>query len=267
MADPYSTLSNQDQQVQNLIADAMDTRGGEDRQQEMLREYLEKIPFPDGAKVLDVGCGTGVLSGIIANWLGVGETIGVEPASELINRAMERHSGAKNLTFQQGDGRALPFGEGEFDAVIYHTVLCHAPEPEDLLTEAYRVLKPGGALAVFDGDYVDSTVALGEDDPLQACMNGFINGFVHDKWIMRRMPLLIRQAGFEITESLSHGYMQTSYPGYVKTMIDRGTDLLLSQGIIGEALAAAIKDETRVRAEAGKFKGFVPYGSHIARKT
>ena len=61
-----------------------------------------------------------------------------------------------NLSFEEGDGRALRFGDGDFDVVVCPTVLCHVPEPERVLAEAVRVLRPGEPLAVCDGDYTTS---------------------------------------------------------------------------------------------------------------
>jgi SAM-dependent methyltransferase len=52
--------------------------------------------------------------------------------------------------------------------VVFHTILCHVPGPHLALAEAARVLRPGGWLAVFDGDYATTTLALHPSDPLQA---------------------------------------------------------------------------------------------------
>jgi len=53
---------------------------------------------------------------------------------------------------REGDGRELPFEDGTFDVAVFDSTLCHVPMPERALTEAYRVLRPGGRLAAFDGD-------------------------------------------------------------------------------------------------------------------
>ena len=59
----------------------------------------------------------------------------------------------------------MPFGDTAFDAVLFHTCLCHVPGAEKAVAEAFR-MRPGGKIAVFDGDYATTTFAIGENDPL-----------------------------------------------------------------------------------------------------
>ena len=169
------------------------------------------------------------------------------------------------MHFEQGDGRTLPFGEDEFDLVVMHTVLCHVPQPERVLAEAARVLRPGGTLAVCDGDYATITVALSEDDPLQACIEAVKRAFIHDVWLVRRLPSLLRVAEFEILSTASHGYLQTSEPEYMLSVLDRGADALVVAGGSPE-LATALKSEARRRVEADQFFGFIGFVSFVARK-
>jgi hypothetical protein len=134
------------------------------------------------------------------------------------------------------------------------------------LAEAFRVLKPVGWLAVFDGDYATTTVALDEHDPLQACAAAMMANSVHDRWLVRHLPALVRAGGFERISVDGHGYVEAAEGGYMLTVIDRGADLLHGRGLIGEDLAAALKAEARRRAASGSFFGFIAYGSLTARK-
>lgn len=126
-------------------------------------------------------------------------------------------------------------------------------------------MRPGGWLAVFDGDYPATTVAIGSFDPLQACVDEMVHGWVHNPWIVRRLPSLVRSAGFEVVSFRSHGYLQSADPTYMMTLIERGADVLTASGRLGGDAAAAVKAEARRRADAGDFFGHIVYVS-IGRK-
>jgi hypothetical protein len=121
-------------------------------------------------------------------------------------------------------------------------------------------------LAVCDGDYATITVALGESDPLQSCIEAVKAAFINDAWLVRRLPKLLRTAGFEVLDSCSHGYLQVSQPEYMLTLVDRGADALAANALGDPELAAALKAEARRRADANEFFGFIGFVSFIARR-
>jgi len=153
-----------------------------------------------------------------------------------------------------------------FDVAIFHTTMCHVPNPESLLQEASRVLKPGGWLAAFDGDYATATVATGDFDPLESCINAFRDGFVHDQWLVRRLPSMIQSAGFNVTRTRSHGYVEAGKGGYMLSWLERGADVLKQTGRIGEDKAQALIDEAKRRSDNGEWFGHIAFASVLARK-
>ena len=60
-----------------------------------------------GARLLEIGCGTGAIARVLAAWPGVGEVLGVDPSPILLTRARELSEGIPNLSFEEGDGRRL----------------------------------------------------------------------------------------------------------------------------------------------------------------
>ena len=173
---------------------------------------------------------------------------------------------AANLVFEVGDGRALRFEDESVDAVILHTVLTHVPEAGAVLAEAHRVLRSRGWLGVCDGDFSTATVSTGDLDPLQACVHAFVDGFVTDRWMVRRMSRLAVDAGFEVSPLRSYALVDTSQPTLSATWVDRGVDVLASRGRIGPELAAALRAEVTRRVEANAFFGYMAYASMIGRK-
>src|SRR5215813_1387977 len=120
----------------------------------------------------------------------------------------------------------------------------------------YDGARPGGQLAVFDGDYNTMSVATSEVDPLQACVAAMMQNFLNDPWIVRRLPGMITAAGFTGTRLRSHGYAQTSDPAYLLSIVDRDTEALVTSGRIGAELGEALKAEARRRVQAGSFFGY-----------
>ncbi len=101
--------------------------------------------IPDGCRVLDVGCGTGRLLGLLAERGAVGT--GLEVAPEMV--AVARRANPQ-MDIRQGTAEDLPFDDGTFDLVVTCLAYHHMDAPERFLAEAARVLVPGGRLVVAE---------------------------------------------------------------------------------------------------------------------
>jgi ubiquinone/menaquinone biosynthesis C-methylase UbiE len=263
--DIYATITEVDPAVVERIGEILELRAADEQQRAMREAYLSEIGWPDQARVLEVGCGQGPVARALASSPGIGEVVGVDPSPIFVGKARELAAELANLSFIDGDARALPLDDRSFDVVIFHTTLCHVPRPELALAEAARVLRPEGWLAVFDGDYATTTCASGDHDPLQACADAWVATSVHDRWLMRRVSKLATAAGFDGVSFRSHGCVETPSGGYMLTIVDRGADALLAAGRITAEASAALKDEALRRSSAGRFFGHIAYASLIAR--
>jgi ubiquinone/menaquinone biosynthesis C-methylase UbiE len=266
MPDILASITAADRETLDRLVAVLELRAADLLRRGILQDFLSEIDLPKEAKVLEVGCGTGAVTRFLANLPQVSEVLGVDPSPVFIAKARELAGQAQNLTFQEADGRALSCKDSIFDAVLFHTTLCHVPHPEQAISEALRVLRPGGSLAIFDGDYATTSVAIGNFDPLQCCADAAMDGLVHDRWLVRKLPEMLRAAGFEAPQSRSYGYTSLPEPSYMFTLVDRGADLLLCAGRIGREMADALKAEARRRAGVDRFYGLIVFASPVARR-
>jgi 2-polyprenyl-3-methyl-5-hydroxy-6-metoxy-1,4-benzoquinol methylase len=101
------------------------------------RDMRELLNVAHPTSVLDVGCGEGVLTEQWAQAI-EGRVVGIDLDDPKLRAEWERRS-LPNLEFRAGFGDALPYPDGEFDAVTAMEVLEHVPDPEAVLSEMARV--------------------------------------------------------------------------------------------------------------------------------
>jgi ubiquinone/menaquinone biosynthesis C-methylase UbiE len=259
-------IAEQPPEVLNAIANSMNVRASEPAMQAICARYMTQIALPLGARVLEVGCGNGAATRLIMQHVGPAQLVGIDPSPVFVDMAAAAFAGEPRVSFAVADAMATGQADGFFDLVIAHTVYSHLPNPKGALTEARRVLRPGGLLVIFDGDFATLTVALFEGDPLQTAAEAVLRNLVHEPYIMRRLPALITAAGFSMQVVEPHGYVQTTSPAYLLSLLSRGTNAAAQAGEIGQELVDSFDREARRRVANGSFYGAMLFLSLAACK-
>jgi SAM-dependent methyltransferase len=117
------------------------------------RRFFHEAGIERGMRVLDVGCGAGDTSVLIAALVGDGgEVVGVDRAPAAIAAAQAKSAGHRNLHFLEGDPAEMRF-EQPFDAVAGRYVLMFQKQPAAMLRRLASHLRPGGVMVFHELDY------------------------------------------------------------------------------------------------------------------
>ena len=112
---------------------------------EEARRAMEGTPVPS---VLDVGCGTGMLSERLLGAFPSCRLAGVDLSPAMVERARARLAGRAEV--REVDAERLPFHDGAFDLVVCNDSFHHYPDPDRAAFQMWRVLRKGGALVLGD---------------------------------------------------------------------------------------------------------------------
>ena len=108
--------------------------------------FLDFCDVGEAGRLLDVGCGTGVLTRALRARHADGLVVGLDPAEEFIAHVSAALADGRSR-FCRGDGQALPFADGRFDAAFGLLMLQQMPEPARFVAELRRATRPGGWVA------------------------------------------------------------------------------------------------------------------------
>lgn len=210
--DAYCFINDLDAStVEGLIA-RLEFRGKDPTFTQMRDAYLAHLSLPSTVHILELGCGTGVVLRALAQRIDFsGCLVGVDQSPALIAaaRRLSAEEGVDQyIEFQVSDVHHLPLADSSFDAVIAHTLLSHVAEPPLVLKEAARVVRPGGTVAIFDGDF--ASLAFAHPDPTfaRAMDEAMVAAIVNNPRLMRDLPRLLQQVGLKIMATTAYAYAE-----------------------------------------------------------
>jgi ubiquinone/menaquinone biosynthesis C-methylase UbiE len=268
--DVYRITDKLDDATLEVLVTRLEARGRHPRFVGMMRDYLDAMAIDSARSVLDLGCGTGVAARAVAGRPGFsGRVTGIDRSPHLVAAAarLARDGGvAAKVEFRAGDSHSLALRDAEFDAVVAHTLFSHLDDPGSVLREIVRVLRPGGKVGIFDGDYASMTFAA--DDPAEgkAIDEAIIAAIVTNPRVMRQMPQLLREAGLEIEAAFPYVLAEVGRADFWDSAIKSLVRLLPKAGVMTEAQAADWAAAMFRRSDQGTFFGASNYYGYVAAK-
>jgi ubiquinone/menaquinone biosynthesis C-methylase UbiE len=232
--------------------------------------YLKLLDLPHAETVLDLGCGTGVVTRAIAARDGfAGRVTGIDQSPEFVAAAERLAAGdglGERADFLVGDAHALDLPDASFDVAVAHTLVSHVRDPLAVLAEAARVVRPSGSVAVFDGDYSSLTFACDEAQLGEAMERAVQSIIKSSPRVMRELPRLLPRAGLRLTATQAHVYAEAGSSRFLLNLAETYGPLAASTGLVPAAQADAWLAEQRRSAEEGTFFAACNYYAYVAQK-
>ena len=207
-------------------------------------------------RVLDVGCGTGVVTRDVA------ARVGAEGACRG-RRSEPRAPGRRTAAARRRRSRrpadvsvtatvsALPFPPASFDVALAVTVLLHVPAGDRILGEMMRVTRPGGRVAVLDQDFGTFVLDVPDRALTRRIVDGHAERFYAEPWSGRTLARRLRLAGLARVRSRAFVVVDRTYDDYVRSMLERRVELATRWRLV-----AAVEGRRWLRsAEAAAARG------------
>jgi len=177
------TIDERNPERQHLLAEVL---------RPATRDVLARLPDAPNRRVLDLGCGHGNTTRLLAETLQASECIGIEYDSTLVDYARAKNNPA-GVRFEQGDATSLPFDDASFDVVFCRYLLIHMVDPPQVIREMLRVVRPGGFVVAYEADFI-SEFSDPPNDALRT-INKLWNGLFQSPLAGRRLVRYFRESG------------------------------------------------------------------------
>ncbi|WP_439533248.1 class I SAM-dependent methyltransferase [Polymorphobacter sp.] len=187
--------------------------------------FFAGIGLTDGMRVLDIGCGNGDLSRLIAGLVGpTGEVVAMDRSEEALSlaRAIDPAIGAAAIDYRRID-LAEPIADiGRFDAIVGRRVLMYLPDPAATLAGFARLANPGAVIAFQEHAHVGLPAGLG-DLPLHRRLHQWMWATIAaeggDIGLALRLVEMMRAAGFSVEQARSEAVLfQPGEPSFLPTL-------------------------------------------------
>jgi SAM-dependent methyltransferase len=214
--------------------------------------FLDWLRPPAGLRWLDVGCGNGAFTEMIAERCAPVSLQGIDPSEAQLAFARTRPA-LRSADLRKGDAMALPFDGESFDAAVMPLVIFFVPAPAQGVAEMARVVAPGGLVCAYSWDLLgrgfpyalleQELKALGHEVPTPPHPEAAEIASLRDLWT---------QAGLEGVETRVLEVQRTfsGFDDYWQTVLG-GPGMGRKLAVMGAAALATVQDRVRARLPGG----------------
>ena len=268
--DPHRFSNELDDTAVQRIAARLESRAQDDVFARLLDQYVVRLSLPKNVRVLEVGCGTGtVLRSLARRSDFTGTAIGVDQCRAFIDIAStlaQTEGVGGQLSFRVGDAHKLDFPSESFDIAIAHTLISHVTAPIVALSEMARLVRPGGVVVIFDGDYASLTYAYRDHSFGQRMDVALANSTFNNPRIMRDLPRLLPGLNLELDAAWCEAVVEIGQASYFKSFAETYVPYVKKSGMLPEQSIEAWHKEQRQAMENGTFFAACNYCTYLTRR-
>ena len=199
-------------------------------------KYAAQLPLPHCKQILEVGCGTGAVMRFLARREDFsGKVLGIDhclPFLKAAQRFTHEEGFGDRIEFRIGDVHKLDFPTATYDVVIAHTLISHVTAPTMVLREMARVLRPGGTIVVFDGDYASLSYGFADRDFGHHMDVALANATFNNPLIMRDLPRLLPELGLKMRAAWGDAVAEIGQASYFRSFAETYAPAVIQAGLM-----------------------------------
>ena len=269
--DVFRLAPSMDEAVLQTMAERLEFRATDPGYVALSQAYFQRLPTSPPCRLLALGCGTGVEVRALKRTVDPAvSVVGIDHSAALVERARQEtaHEGlSENVEYRTGDAHDLPWSEAEFDVVILHTLISHVDDPGRVLSEARRVLRPGGTIAIFDGDYASLTFAHPDPELAVAVEEGIKQVMVANPRVMRDLPRLLDAADLELLDAQGTVYADIGTGAFWANAAEAYAGVLSRSGLLPTDVVEGWRTDQAGALARRVFFGASAYYTYLARRS
>lgn len=268
--DPHRFVNELDKAAIEGLMARLESRAKDKVFTRLFDKYAARIdPGPSG-QVLEVGCGTGATTRALARRSGFsGKAVGVDQSVDFIRAARQfalNEGMAHKVDFHVGDAHRLDFPDCAFEAVFAHTLISHVTDPAAVLREMARVLRPGGTLAIFDGDYASMTYGYPDHELGRRMDAALVAVSFNNPRIMCDLPRMLPGFGLKLTDAWGDAVVEIGSGSFFKTFVETYVDCIAKAGLAPAETVDAWFASQQQALKDGTFFAACTYYTYLAQR-